>query len=213
MGKVWQISVVLIIALLFPVHSKSVEHDPLEDTSTYRLSNTTEPVRYELWMESQIHNGDFAFSGRVAITIRVLESTRQIQLNSVGLDIHNLYYYELFSDQKTSEIFPISRTVEDNQIINLNTESMLLSGRYYVVTLEFTGQLQNQIRGFFYSRYLDDFGRVSYIAATAFQHIFARWAFPCYDEPRYRTPFTIHITHGPLYHAVSNMPVLTTENQ
>ncbi|XP_055679454.1 aminopeptidase N-like [Lutzomyia longipalpis] len=186
---------------------KSVQDIPL------RLSNTTEPLRYELWIETQIHNGDFAFSGRVTITIRALEDTNEIQLNSVGLNIHNGFVIENTGQRRH---LVVNEFVESNQIVTIPVQQPLIAGQEYILVLEYTGELQNQPRGFFYSRYTDDFGRIFYIAATSFQHVFARWAFPCYDEPRYRTPFIIHITHGSIYQAVSNMPVfnqITHENE
>uniref|UniRef100_A0A1B0CGD7 Aminopeptidase n=1 Tax=Lutzomyia longipalpis TaxID=7200 RepID=A0A1B0CGD7_LUTLO len=67
-------------------------------------------------------------------------------------------------------------------------------------------------RGFCYTRYVDESGDISYVA-TSFLHVTnARMAFPCYDEPRYRTPFKIHITHHASMMAASNMPVESISN-
>ncbi|GAB0097804.1 hypothetical protein DMENIID0001_134760 [Sergentomyia squamirostris] len=196
----WKLSVIF---LLFGIHSVV----RCEDTVSYRLSNTTEPVGYELWINTNIHNGDFEYSGRVRITIHALANTDEIQLNSVGLLIYNAYITEegLVNAQRKS--FNVNEYTENDQIIRLPLVEPLVSGRHYNLFLHFTGQLQNQAKGFFYNRYVDDFGRTFYVATTHFQHIFARWAFPCYDEPRFRTPFIVHISHGEGYWALSNMPV------
>ncbi|XP_065095358.1 aminopeptidase N-like [Ochlerotatus camptorhynchus] len=45
-----------------------------------------------------------------------------------------------------------------------------------------------------------------YLAATHFEPTGARMVFPCYDEPAFRTTFSVSITHHSSYNAVSNMP-------
>lgn len=53
------------------------------------------------------------------------------------------------------------------------------------------------------------------MVATHFQATAARGAFPCWDEPGFRTPFEIGIKHNSNYTALSNMPVknqTTAEN-
>jgi len=46
-----------------------------------------------------------------------------------------------------------------------------------------------------------------WIVATQFQTTKARSAFPCYDEPHFRTPFNISIQIKDKETALSNMPV------
>lgn len=49
-----------------------------------------------------------------------------------------------------------------------------------------------------------------WLAATQFQTTHARSAFPCYDEPAFRTPFNISIKKYKSQIALSNMPILNT---
>lgn len=49
-----------------------------------------------------------------------------------------------------------------------------------------------------------------WIVATQFRTTQARSAFPCYDEPNFRTPFNISIKVKENEIALSNMPVLDT---
>jgi len=50
------------------------------------------------------------------------------------------------------------------------------------------------------------------LVATQFKKTQARRAFPCYDEPRFRTPFNVSIKTDNNEIALSNMPILNTEN-
>ncbi|XP_059611776.1 aminopeptidase N-like [Phlebotomus argentipes] len=208
----WKSVIIIFLAFLFTLDAApeaAVETETVQDAPPYRLPNTTEPVKYELWMTTNIHTGEFAFNGRVSITIRVLTTTQAIHLNSVGLNIYGGNIRDEFGVEKA---LTATTPYVENQIVVIDVTEVLVAGRTYILTLEFDGHLQSQARGFYYNRYTDDFGRTFYIASTAFQHIFARWAFPCYDEPRFRTPFTIHVTHGSLYRAASNVAVLSEEN-
>lgn len=49
------------------------------------------------------------------------------------------------------------------------------------------------------------FSLISWLAATKLNPMNARHAFPCYDEPAIKAKFTIQITHGKRFNAISNM--------
>lgn len=49
-----------------------------------------------------------------------------------------------------------------------------------------------------------------WLAATQFKATNARSAFPCYDEPRFRTPYNISIKKKRNEIVLSNMPILIT---
>ncbi|KAK3735413.1 hypothetical protein QZH41_005488 [Actinostola sp. cb2023] len=53
--------------------------------------------------------------------------------------------------------------------------------------------------------------RCGNFAATQFEDISARRAFPCFDEPALKATFNVTIAHRPDYVALSNMPIYKTE--
>ena len=48
------------------------------------------------------------------------------------------------------------------------------------------------------------------MAVSVFQPIFARRAFPCFDEPAMKATFTVTIIREGQYNALSNMPKYKT---
>ena len=71
----------------------------------------------------------------------------------------------------------------------------------------FRGNLTGSIQGFYKSVYTNRRGEKVSIATSKFQPTYARRAFPCFDEPSFKSTFTVTLvrpTDG--YIALSNMP-------
>ncbi|GBN26904.1 hypothetical protein AVEN_216203-1, partial [Araneus ventricosus] len=45
-----------------------------------------------------------------------------------------------------------------------------------------------------------------YLATSKFQPTYARQAFPCFDEPSFKSTFSVSLVHQKEYSALSNMP-------
>ena len=59
----------------------------------------------------------------------------------------------------------------------------------YSLSMKFEGRLDTGILGFYRSTYLDDEGNAHKIATSKFQPTHARKAFPCFDEPSFKSTF------------------------
>lgn len=64
--------------------------------------------------------------------------------------------------------------------------------------------------GFYASKYEKD-GQKKTMATTQFEAVYARRAIPCWDEPLLKATFTVHLTVDAGLTAVSNMPVVNTQ--
>src|SRR6218665_2262249 len=59
---------------------------------------------------------------------------------------------------------------------------------------------------YYYGKLLLLFCFSRYLASSKFQPTDARKAFPCLDEPGFKTTFNVTLIHRPNYTALSNMP-------
>ena len=82
---------------------------------------------------------------------------------------------------------------------------------YHLVNMTFTSFLNDELRGFYRSSYVNEEGETEYLATTQFQYIDARRAFPCMDEPDMKAQFQISLGRKEDMTAVSNMDIRSTE--
>ena len=81
-----------------------------------------------------------------------------------------------------------------------------------MLRLDFTGTLNDQLRGFYRSSYTDRDGVERHLATTQFEATDARRAFPCWDEPAVKATFEVTLVVPEELEAISNMPVAGTES-
>ena len=76
-----------------------------------------------------------------------------------------------------------------------------------VLTISYTGFLNNQMAGFYRSSYKDIHGVSKIMASTQFEALDARRAFPCWDEPARKAVFGLSLIIPSNLDCLSNMPV------
>lgn len=62
--------------------------------------------------------------------------------------------------------------------------------------------------GMYRASYTDSDGVVQYLLATQFESTSARYAFPCFDEPGYKSTFAYNLTYPSEFLALTNTPEL-----
>ena len=76
-----------------------------------------------------------------------------------------------------------------------------------MIILEFHGNLTGLIVGFYQAEYTNSEGKKIPMATSKFQPTDARSAFPCFDEPSFKSKFsTTLVRPSERYVALSNMP-------
>lgn len=174
---------------------------------TYHLPNDTHPISYDITVHSRIDLLDFNFSGVIKIGVVVDNSTREIVLHSKNLDISKIHLERNING--TSVPVGVEKFIHDKvrDFLKItSSESAFSVGEQLNLTISYNGTLGDDV-GFYKTYYVNESGNKTWFAVTYFPPIDARLAFPCYDEPRYKTPFKIQIIHGKGFKALSNMPI------
>lgn len=175
---------------------------------TFRLPNDTRAQTYDVSIRTWIDEGNFTFTGTVRIGIVAEQSTNTITLHHRELTIEDVSVLSA-----TGDTIEIGTPTYDSEFefFTIPVANSLTIGNEYSIVINYRGTMQTTWSGFYAIRYVNSEGNDVYYGSTQFEATDARRAFPCYDEIGRKSLFTIRITHGPTYSAISNMPT-TSEN-
>ncbi len=160
-----------------------------------RLSENVIPSHYALWFAPDLKAA--TFTGSETIDVNIKEPTTAITLNanelkfesvsitSPGGPVHKGWVTLDSGKQQATLIFP--KTIPAGNA---------------TLRIQFTGILNNELRGF----YLSKTARRSY-AVTQFESTDARRAFPCFDEPAFKATYDVSLTIDAGDTAISNSAV------
>jgi len=177
----------------------------------WRLPGTLRPSSYNIRLTPHLDVDDFITYGSIEILVDCITDTDVIILNSaeVTMDQSSIKIDEIGSKNSftASRIeYQVNREIVT---IGLEEGQMLTSGKQYKISMDFTAELNNDLRGFYRSTYEED-GVSKYIAVTQFEATDARRAFPCFDEPDFKATFTITLGRRTSMKSASNMPLRET---
>ncbi|XP_058836987.1 uncharacterized protein LOC131693292 [Topomyia yanbarensis] len=199
-------NIVALLALVISACLATPFGTSAREFTSHRLPNTTIPTHYELYLDTNVHIGEFEYTGNLQISITVLESTKQIVLHSIRSVINRL---ELRNSNEQSVAIYNFDFDADKEFLLINCKEVLPIGTTYKIYIDFTNSLdRDDTVGFYRSYYENAEGITKYLALTQFEPCDARSAFPCYDEPGIKATFNIKIACGVDYHARSNSPAL-----
>ncbi|KAH8382803.1 hypothetical protein KR009_005333 [Drosophila setifemur] len=181
---------------------------PFADEDNYRLPNETIPVEYDVTLTTNVHTGDKHFTGTVAITLKVEETTSKIVVHARQLENFTATVQQLNVAEAPVHTLTTIEYEAEREFLSLSQTGLQFpEDTTWVLTIKYEGNLREDNGGFYLSTFEDEAGNTKYLATTQFESTDARHAFPCYDEPSKRANFTITIHHDPSYNAISNMPV------
>ena len=160
---------------------------------TFRLPGDVQPVRYRL--DLTVIPEQEEFTGTIEIQLRVVRPASVIWLNAADLTVR-------------SARLTTGSPARQGQVIAGGTDfvgvqfSEPLAVGPVTLALEFQGKLNGKSsEGLFRNKIGDD-----WYAYTQFESTAARRAFPCFDEPSFKTPWQLTLRVKKQHMAFSNTP-------
>ncbi len=172
--------------------------------SRFRLPSTVRPEHYRVTLAPDLEA--FTFAGSESIDITVEEAVTEIVLNAAELDVSSARV------ETADGELPAERIAydEENERLTLGFPGRVPAGAA-TLHIEFTGVLNDQLRGFYRSVYTAADGSERRLATTQFEATDARRALPCWDEPSVKASFEITLVAPSELEAISNMPIAAVE--
>jgi alanyl aminopeptidase len=162
------------------------------------LPRTVRPTAY--WLELEIVPTRDRFNGHVRVAV-------DLSQGASGIWIHgeNLAVQQVRAEQDGRRVAAQYRQVDDNGLSRLTFAAPLAAGKA-VLDFVYDAPFDRQLSGL----YRVDSDGASY-AFTQFETISARKAFPCFDEPGWKTPFDVTLVVPADQAAIGNTPERSSE--
>ncbi|NXO41080.1 AMPN Aminopeptidase, partial [Locustella ochotensis] len=192
---------------------------PNNPWNRWRLPATLKPEYYEVSLQPFLKpdaNNMYIFKGNSSVVFVCEEATDLILIHSNKLNYTMQGSFHATLQAEGGGTAPaISRTWLETptQYLVVQLDAPLQKGQRYRLSSSFTGELADDLAGFYRSEYTDESGNKQVVATTQMQAADARKAFPCFDEPAMKANFTVTLIHPSNYKAISNMPVKNTMEQ
>uniref|UniRef100_A0A6Q2YJP5 Aminopeptidase n=1 Tax=Esox lucius TaxID=8010 RepID=A0A6Q2YJP5_ESOLU len=174
---------------------------PWDPWDHYRLPDSLSPVSYNitLWprLEASRSTGLYIFTGRSAVVFECKKPTDLILIhsNKLNLTLINGHHARLTGlDGATPPNIKDSWLQPVTQFLVIQLDGRLQAGNRYELYSDFTGELADDLGGFYRSEYF--VGEIKKVVATTqMQPTHARKAFPCFDEPAMKAVFHMTLLH------------------
>ena len=172
------------------------------------LPDNVRPIHYDLILTPNFD--DFTFDGEVDVTVSMQPGTSEIMLNCAEIEIHSATVSWTDTNgekEQAASNIAYDADAETAMISIPGTPADGLVGNQHL-RMSFTGELNDKLRGFYRSQYVNPEGETAYLATTQFEATDARRALPCWDEPAAKATFQVTLVVPEEMEAVSNTPII-----
>ena len=191
---------------------------PTSNFDDWRLPKTVMPSRYELNFDfgglkaADMINNRFVYHGSSVIYAKAADSVCQIIVHS---NFETVVIKSTHLSIKGSNVEIFVDQNEEKQYLRITPEYPISEGEN--LKLEFTFMVNvptnlESLDGLYSSYYEDHEGNRNYLLTTQFEAWGARMAFPCFDEPAFKSTFDVKMSYKPYgtYTALFNTEVKQT---
>ena len=103
------------------------------------------------------------------------------------------------------------KVCEETETLTVDLPEVIKAGIKTNLFCSYTGSLNDQMKGFYRSKYTTESGEERFCATTQFEATDARRCFPCWDEPAIKSTFSISVIAPKDRTVHSNMPEVDNE--
>ncbi|EGK97110.1 AGAP013146-PC [Anopheles gambiae str. PEST] len=200
-----------------PLHSQLFDEVDLQSRAQleeYRLNDDVWPTHYDIeikpYFEPEPEKEAFTFDATTTIAVTVLkDNVTQIKLHKAHMNVTD---WRVMRKSNSMPVGKVNETYnEETQIWTLNLKpSELVKNVEYNIVVNYVGRMEEDMGGF-YRSYFKVNGKQVWLGSTQFEQTEARRAFPCFDEPRYKTTFTLKLDYKPdEYNVYANTPIVNS---
>ncbi|KAF3424358.1 hypothetical protein E2986_07861 [Frieseomelitta varia] len=209
---------------LNPYYNESMEIEK-------RLPEHVLPRKYVIAISPDFQKDKF--HGSIRIDLELLKVSfyySNVTVNDLTISSTKLYTKKSQTEIQIQSVFPVRK----REMLVIKPYRNISLGEYYL-KMNFSGRLKGKISGFYLSTYVDENKSISIkfdilinfmtmislhylllcrkLAVSQFEPFYARTAFPCFDEPSFKSIFLIRLVYSKklFYHAQSNMPIVEME--
>jgi aminopeptidase N len=159
-----------------------------------RLPDTVRPEHYTLALTPDLKAATYTGSETIEVTLK--EPSATITLNAIEIAFQSVKITSGGKEQTATVALD-----KDKEQATFTVPNTLPAGKASIA-IQFTGILNNELRGF----YLSKTSRRNY-AVTQFEPTDARRAFPCFDEPAFKATYDVTLIVDKGDTAISNSPI------
>ncbi|KAG8235179.1 hypothetical protein J437_LFUL015485 [Ladona fulva] len=161
--------------------------------------------------------GNFTTAGESDLLVDCLHSAHNVTLNAKEIDVLEDSVHIFLQDGenhlgKEIPLDPHEKLEVNSKELIIKTSEELKAGSKYRIQMRFIARLNDNLRGFFRSSYVDAAtGETRWIAVSQFAPTDARSSFPCFDEQEYKATFEFILARTTNMTSLSNMPLDKSE--
>ncbi len=170
----------------------------------FRLDKHVIPSHYDIHLEPDLDK--FTFTGKVEISVNILEPTDSIKINVKELEIKSIS----IQNQDNTYFNGCAQINPTTEIANIYFNGQLGQGDW-TLKIGFSGILNDSLKGFYRSFWTDKDGHKKAVATTQFESTDARRCFPCFDEPEFKATYKVYLTVPKELTALSNGRIVKSE--